>query len=803
MANPLRISARVEIDAKPAQQGAAAATKAVDTVGDAAQETAAQLAKLQQAANNGLRTPLGGNNTGVELDKLRAKFNPLYAAIAQYKQTQMEIRQAHAAGSLSTDEMTAALDRNRRATMASIDALKGRNSVIAATPVAANVNKGVRGFETANIAAQLQDIGVTTAMGMSPLQIALQQGTQLSAIIGGMQNPIRGLASAFMSVVSPVSLLTIGIITAGTSAIQYFMGLSSEGSKANEALEKQHELIVAVTKQWGDAVPALQAYIAELEKRKETESLISATNIVADEKWELAREQVKKTNTEFADLLSTLQMAGVSDNFLSKLQASWNGVSEGIRKGKSDTEAMKSVQDNLASAMQTTGITAVDRFSKSFEDLALTIAGASRQAGIFQQQTMQALTVGTNPLKPLSSLFSDNGKIYTPEQFLPKDAPTPQKRPLFELEYMPGEEAALRKSGRSATSAAHAYRDLLKSADDRIAQMKLEAQLAGQTGVASDALRFKLDLLQQSEEKGRHLSGKQIEAINSRVDAFRKYAEAASSAKLKADLLFEREQMGRSAMDQQIAGSLRSSGLPVDFNSYEAGLIRTNVQLQYARDLAGDFTSTFFAGLRQGESVWDAFGNAGVKALERISDTLMNDVLNSIFSVSGATSGGGGLFSGLFSGLFGGGSFPSAPGGLHAKGGTFLGGISGYSNQIVNRPTMFAFAKGTGLMGEAGPEAIMPLTRDASGRLGVSADVSPLMSQATVSAMGAQPAQSQGTLRLKLGVEIDEEGNIKPFVKKVVQEDAPEITVDIINDYRGKGLRDDIADYNMDPRWRG
>jgi tape measure domain-containing protein len=39
---------------------------------------------------------------------------------------------------------------------------------------------------------------------------------------------------------------------------------------------------------------------------------------------------------------------------------------------------------------------------------------------------------------------------------------------------------------------------------------------------------------------------------------------------------------------------------------------------------------------------------------------------------------------------------------------------------IVNSPTMFPFAKGIGLMGEAGPEAIMPLTRGPGGQLGVS-----------------------------------------------------------------------------------
>jgi hypothetical protein len=47
--------------------------------------------------------------------------------------------------------------------------------------------------------------------------------------------------------------------------------------------------------------------------------------------------------------------------------------------------------------------------------------------------------------------------------------------------------------------------------------------------------------------------------------------------------------------------------------------------------------------------------------------------------------------------------------------------VSAWRNQVVNQPTLFAFAKGAGVMGEAGPEAIMPLTRGADGRLGVQA----------------------------------------------------------------------------------
>jgi tape measure domain-containing protein len=40
---------------------------------------------------------------------------------------------------------------------------------------------------------------------------------------------------------------------------------------------------------------------------------------------------------------------------------------------------------------------------------------------------------------------------------------------------------------------------------------------------------------------------------------------------------------------------------------------------------------------------------------------------------------------------------------------------------VVSKPTLFPMANGAGLMGEAGPEAIMPLRRDRSGRLGVEA----------------------------------------------------------------------------------
>ena len=58
-----------------------------------------------------------------------------------------------------------------------------------------------------------------------------------------------------------------------------------------------------------------------------------------------------------------------------------------------------------------------------------------------------------------------------------------------------------------------------------------------------------------------------------------------------------------------------------------------------------------------------------------------------------------------------------------ADGGVFAqNGIQPFARGgIVDKPTLFPFAKGTGLMGEAGPEAIIPLRRGRDGRLGVEA----------------------------------------------------------------------------------
>lgn len=98
---------------------------------------------------------------------------------------------------------------------------------------------------------------------------------------------------------------------------------------------------------------------------------------------------------------------------------------------------------------------------------------------------------------------------------------------------------------------------------------------------------------------------------------------------------------------------------------------------------------------------------------------LLTTLLQGLGNMGGMGSGsgtGGDIFGAIMGSLFNS-VFASA------KGNVFQSpGLHSYANTVVSRPTVFPFAKGgVGLMGEAGPEAIMPLRRDASGRLGVAA----------------------------------------------------------------------------------
>jgi hypothetical protein len=96
---------------------------------------------------------------------------------------------------------------------------------------------------TANLGAQFNDIGVMLAAGQSPLMLAMQQGTQINQVMaqmGGGKTALRGLGAAFLGIINPMSLATIGIIAGGAALVQWGMkafGASEEAKKMAEQVE--------------------------------------------------------------------------------------------------------------------------------------------------------------------------------------------------------------------------------------------------------------------------------------------------------------------------------------------------------------------------------------------------------------------------------------------------------------------------------------------------------------------------------------------------------------------------------------
>jgi len=133
--------------------------------------------------------------------------------------------------------------------------------------------------------------------------------------------------------------------------------------------------------------------------------------------------------------------------------------------------------------------------------------------------------------------------------------------------------------------------------------------------------------------------------------------------------------------------------------------------------------------IAKGLDLFGTFGGTIMKIMGDVGSWVVRS-FGSIFSSLGSSIGGLiGRVSGMFRGIGGGGGgiFGTIGGILDiffAKGGVIQNGskVNKYAKGgLVNSPTMFPMANGMGLMGEAGPEAIMPLTR-INGQLGVRAE---------------------------------------------------------------------------------
>jgi len=225
----------------------------------------------------------------------------------------------------------------------------------------------------------------------------------------------------------------------------------------------------------------------------------------------------------------------------------------------------------------------------------------------------------------------------------------------------------------------------------------------------------KLDIA-AAEERARTNKTITADTLKSEIDAINQKADAETSAALKTKVGREAVQKSLSDLNEKGEGYLNIFNGFV--NSFTDGLIEF---AKTGKMSFGDMVNSMIADivrleLRMMMMRQLEMGGGLVKMiLGSIPGTSLSAGANSAALTSGTSSQfanmnvSGSNFMNAYNAI-----------GKNALGNVYDQGLTKFAmGGIVNSPTLFKFAKGAGLMGEAGPEAIMPLKRSADGSLGV------------------------------------------------------------------------------------
>jgi len=143
-----------------------------------------------------------------QLDQLRLKYSPLYAAQRRYLETIKEIRVAEQVGALSQVEAAAAAGKVKDAFSAQIATLRGHTEQVKTSTGAIQL----QAHQLTNLGQQLQDVAVSLAGGQNPFLVIAQQAPQAAYAVGGFGNLVKIAGGAVGAVLSPIGLAATAVV---------------------------------------------------------------------------------------------------------------------------------------------------------------------------------------------------------------------------------------------------------------------------------------------------------------------------------------------------------------------------------------------------------------------------------------------------------------------------------------------------------------------------------------------------------------------------------------------------------------
>ncbi len=621
--------------------------------------------------------------------------------------------------------------------------------------------------EGLNASRQLADIGVTALMGMNPFLIALQQGPQLFDILqekavatgATIGATFRAAGAAVWAAMAPLLVIILPVVAA--------IGLLVAG-------------VAALTRQANDD-SGLKKYTTAMGYTKaEVEKLNAVTVTMGD--TAKAVFQVGWARIADAFGISTDEISKKWQSFLDWLANATRATLAGVYAAILGTEDLKRnvVNDTLSGDLGLDTLTKgyKERYAQAqrfFDDV-------SKQAGANARSRQDAMAKkfydapsGGSKADPLGDILRGAQAEIKAEQARAA-AVGLSARAAAELEQKTKLLNQIEKAKIPVTDAlrakvedlAKAYADAKIAADIAVAvegvtdgirkqtdAINDQLTLVGLYGDALTAARIEMEALAKARDalpKGEQLSPDQMRGVTdaakiasrdqsnldlaTRVETIRKDAEDMAYAldlEQKALLLTGQAALEYSFIAEKLNAAKRA-GIelsPAEVTAINAAGKAYAEQRQAidesaraigdAREVTRGFVSDWVNGMRQSGNVIKSFADAAINALNRIIDKLLDRALDDLFKSGGSSGGGGG---GWLNGVatFLASVFKFADGGAFGTTQRFANG-GAFTNTIVNTPTLFRYANGAaiGEMGEAGPEAIMPLSRGPNGKLGVQA----------------------------------------------------------------------------------
>jgi hypothetical protein len=526
--------------------------------------------------------------------------------------------------------------------------------------------------QTGNLAAQFQDIAVQLQAGTSPLTVALQQGTQISAVLGGQGagGAVKALGAALLSVVSPVSLVTIGLIAAGGAAVQYFGSLLGEGDKSAEELKRQSSLIQQVAKDWGTLVPAVKAYADAVAEAQSVADLRESGQVLRAEAYGTAKEQVESLSTALVVLRSDLELLAGPEQVssISDLQSAFNELQSKVEDNTATAEDAQRVQDAL-NAVMALGAPTAETFAGSLGILAGALGGAADQAARAESQ-IAAATSAMRQFRAADALSMKNLEV----------SEATGKREIQRIEdenNLTREQIELKREAASITDEVTGAGGVIDpDTADRLATERLSAE------------DRRAELARTERKAASSGGGGGGGGRSAAVSEAQREREAVT--KLVEQLEFEQSILGATDLEREKAITLRRAGAAA--TDAERARIEEIVTATYAqtealqaqqdqyeslRNLSHDVIGGLAEDLRDGVSGAELLSNALNRVAESLIKAGVDNLTAGLFPTGGATRPGG---------IFGGAIIPGI---LHSGG---VAGSDGYGHGRSFSPAAFVNA---------------------------------------------------------------------------------------------------------------